>query len=223
MRRRDIGLLLLAIPWVSVTGSRRSMGSQPVRIGVSLGLTGQYRVPSEMHRRAYELWQDDVNAKDGLLGQKVELVIVDDQSKASRAAAIYRDFVSSNAIDQVFGPYSSELTSVVAPIADAAGYPLLAAGASADELWRRGYSNLFAMLTPASRYTQGMLRLARGAELSTIAIVAADDSFSTEIANGTVKWASYLQIRPVLQLTFPAAAVDLEGPMRQARDSKPTC
>ncbi len=150
-----------------------------------------------MHRRAYELWQDDVNAKDGLLGQKVELVIVDDQSKASRAAAIYRDFVSSNAIDQVFGPYSSELTSVVAPIADAAGYPLLAAGASADELWRRGYSNLFAMLTPASRYTEGMLRLARGAELSTIAIVAADDSFSTEIANGTVKWASYLQIRPV--------------------------
>jgi branched-chain amino acid transport system substrate-binding protein len=219
MRRRDLGLLLLALPWASAIGSIRATGSGPVRIGVSLGLTGQYRVPSEMNRRGYELWQDDVNAKDGLLGQKVELVMVDDQSNASRAAAIYRDFVSSNAIDQLFGPYSSELMSVVAPIVDAAGFPLLAAGASADELWRRGYRNLFAMLTPASRYTQGMLRLAREAELSTIAIISADDAFSTAIANGTVKWASYLQLKPVLQLMFPTAAVDLEGPMRQARDA----
>jgi len=219
MRRRDLGLLLLAVPWASATGSIRSMGSGPVRIGVSLGLTGQHRVLSEMNRRGYELWQDDVNAKGGLLGQKVELVIVDDQSDASRAAAIYRDFVSSNAIDQLFGPYSSELTSVVAPIADAAGFPLLAAGASSDELWGRGYRNLFGMWTPASRYTQGMLRLAYEAKLSTIAIVSADDAFSTEIANGTVKWASSLQLKPVLQLMFPTATVDLEGPMRQARDA----
>jgi branched-chain amino acid transport system substrate-binding protein len=171
-----------------------------------------------MQRRAYELWQDDVNAKGGLLGQKVEVVILDDQSDASRAAAIYQDFISSGAIDQVFGPYSSDIMSVVAPIVDAAGFPLLAAGASGDKLWNRGYRNLFAMLTPASRYTQGMLRLAYGGGLSTIAIVAADDAFSTEIADGTVKWAASLHIKPVLQLVFSTAAVDLEGPMRQARD-----
>ncbi len=214
MRRRDAGYLLLALPWLSV----RADASEPLRIGVSLGLTGQYRVPSEMHRRAYELWRDDVNAKGGLLGRPVEITIADDGSDAIQAAAIYREFVAGNATGHVFGPYSSELTSVVAPIVDAAGFPMLAPGASADELWRRGYRNLFAMLTPASRYTQGMLRLASEAGLSSIAVLAADDAFSTEIANGTIRWASYLRLKPVLQLRFPAAATDLKNEMQKARD-----
>jgi branched-chain amino acid transport system substrate-binding protein len=120
-----------------------------------------------MHRRACELWRDEVNLKGGLLGRPVEITIVDDQSDANRAAAIYKEFTSGGMADHVFDPYSSDILTAVAPIVEAAGFPLLAAGAAGDSIWTNGYRNIFAILTPASRYTQGVLKIAQQAGLST--------------------------------------------------------
>ena len=94
-----------------------------VRIGFSLGLSGQYRQPAAMQKRAFELWRDEVNARGGILGQTVELVIRDDEGDPALAEAIYREFVTAGSVDQIFAPYSSRLTGAVAPIADAAGFP----------------------------------------------------------------------------------------------------
>ena len=91
----------------------------PVRIGISLGLSGQYQQPASMQERAFELWRDQVNARGGILGRPVELVIRDDQGDPARAKEIYREFVTSGTIDQMFAPYSSQLTLAVAPIVDA--------------------------------------------------------------------------------------------------------
>ena len=161
--------------------SGRVFASEPIRIGVSLGLTGQYQQPATMHKRAYELWRDEVNARGGILGRAVELVILDDNGDPEMAKKIYREFVSAGSVDHIFAPYSSQLTAAVAPIADAAGFPMLAAGAAADDIWRKGYRNVFGILTPASRYTQGMLRLAHDAGLTTVAILHSDDPFSEEM------------------------------------------
>ncbi len=154
-------LFLSVIAWLSLVNGA-AVAAEPIRIGVSLGLTGQYEQPSNMQLRAYEFWRDDVNGRGGLLGRPVELIIHDDGSDSVKAREIYRDFVSNGSVDHVFGPYSSEITAAVASEVDAAGFPMLAAGASADYIWRQGYENIFGMWTPASRYTQGMLRLARG-------------------------------------------------------------
>jgi branched-chain amino acid transport system substrate-binding protein len=210
----------VGLPLLATCGSAPSLAARPLRIGLSLGLTGKYRVPAEMHRRAYELWRDEVNLKGGLLGRLVDITIVDDHSDADRAAAIYKELILGDMVDHVFGPYSSDIMTAVAPIVEAEGFPLLAAGAAGDSIWKNGYQNIFAILTPASRYTQGMLRIAQQAGLSTVALVSANDSFSTEIATGTIKWASHLKLKLVLQLEFPNAATDLTGPMQQARDSK---
>src|SRR5262249_42616820 len=146
----------------------------PLRIGLSLGLTGKYQDAAAMNKRGYELWRDDVNARGGMLGRKVELVIKDDLSDPARAGAKYTELTSGpNQVHHVLGPYSSDLVEVIAPIPEAAGYPLLAAGASADRIWHKGYRNLFAMLVPASRYSKGMLILAHDAGFTNLAILAA--------------------------------------------------
>lgn len=206
-----LGLLALAV--------ETTMAAEPLRIGVSLGLTGQYEQPSQMQMRAYELWRDDVNSRGGLLDRPVELVIRDDGSDKSRALDIYRDFIASGRIDNVFGPYSSQITAAVAKDVDMAGFPMLAAGASADDIWRQGYENVFGMWTPASRYTQGVLRLAREAGLSTVAILHADDAFSKEIAAGTRKWAPYLKLKVVADQGFAKDKPDISDEIRRAHAS----
>ena len=173
-----------------------------------------------MHKRAYELWRDEVNARGGIMGRAVELVIRDDNSDPELAKEIYAEFVSTGSVDHIFAPYSSQLTAAVAPIADAAGFPMLAAGAAADELWSKGYHNLFGILTPASRYSQGMLRLAHDAGLTTVAIMHSDDPFSVQIANGTRKWAPYLKLKVLVDVEFAGDATDLTDVVRQAKRRK---
>ena len=172
-----------------------------------------------MQKRAYELWRDEVNARGGIMGRAVELVIRDDNGDAELAQRIYKEFIAAGSVDHIFAPYSSQLTAAVAPIADAAGFPMLAAGAAADDIWRQGYHNIFGILTPASRYTQGMLRLAHEAGLTTVAILHSDDPFSEEIANGTRKWAPYLKLKVLMDVGFSRDTTDLTDVVRQARDS----
>ena len=194
-----------------------ALAAEPVRIGVSLGLEGKYKGPSEMQRRAYVLWMDEVNARGGLLGRPVVIVFDDDRGDPLEAARIYREFVEKKTVDLVFGPYSSALTAAVGPIVDEAGYPMLAAGASADEIWQQGYKNVFGMWTPASRYSQGMLRLALMEGLHRVAILHADDEFSMAIAAGTRKWAPYLELEVVADEGFAKGTPDLTEYIRQAR------
>jgi branched-chain amino acid transport system substrate-binding protein len=216
MHRRTVIIALGATLHVA-TGF--SAAAQPLRIGVSLGLTGQYNATSMMQRRAYEMWRDETNAKGGILGRPIDLSIVNDGSDAGRAIAIYTDFIGRQSMDFVFAPYSSELTGSVAPIVEAAGCPTLAPGASADEIWQKGYRNIFGLLTTASRYSQGMMRLAHDAGLSSIAVIAATDRFSAGAAEGTVKWAPYLQLKVVHDARLAAGGSDAETALRAARQA----
>lgn len=194
--------------------------SEPIRIGLSLGLTGQYQQPATMQKRAYELWRDEVNGRGGILGRTVELLILDDKGDPELAKKIYTEFVSAGTVDHIFAPYSSQLTGVVAPIADAAGFPMLAPGAAADELWSKGYHNLFGTLTQASRYTHGMLELAHDAGLTTVAILYADDPFSEGIASGTRKWAPYLKLKVLVDARFAKDSSDLTDIVRRAKEAR---
>jgi branched-chain amino acid transport system substrate-binding protein len=187
---RPVVVLLLIL-----LGAGTAHAAEPFRVGLSLGLTGQYALPAGMQKRALELWRDEVNAAGGILGRPVDLVVENDGSDASRARAIYTRFVAGPAVDVLLAPYSSDLTSAVAPIAEDAGVPMLAPGAASDEVYRKGYRNLFGILTPASRYTQGMLRLAYDAGIASVGLLSAEDSFSRNIAEGTRKWAPFLKLR----------------------------
>lgn len=208
-------LVALALTWPI----GRSFASEPLRIGVSLGLTGQYQQPAGMQQRGYELWRDEVNARGGILGRPIELVIPDDKSDPAAAKEIYREFVTASSVDHVFAPYSSRLTAAVAPIVDAAGFPMLAPGAANGEIWRSGYHNVFGVIAPASRYTQGMLRLAHDAKLTSVAIIHTDDGFSREIADGTRKWAPFLKLKVLVDVEVTKDKADLTDGIRQARDA----
>jgi branched-chain amino acid transport system substrate-binding protein len=213
--KRLASVIMVVVAIMHLSG--RGLATEPIHIGLSLGLTGQFQQPAAMQKRAYELWRDEVNARGGMMGRNVELVIRDDNGDPELAKKIYTEFVTSGSVDHLFAPYSSQLTAAVAPIADAAGFPMLAAGAAADDIWRQDYHNIFGILTPASRYTQGMLRLAHEAGLTTVAILHSDDPFSEEIANGTRTWAPYLKLKVLVDVGFSRDATDLTNVVRQAR------
>jgi branched-chain amino acid transport system substrate-binding protein len=191
----------------------------PVRIGVSLGLTGNYASIARLQQHAYRLWERHVNARGGILGRKVEIVIRDDQSKPEVARKIYDDFMLDERLDFVIGPYSSAVTAAVAPLVDKHGYPMLVAGASSDELWSQGYTHVVGVYTPASRYANGFLALLAEAGIERIAIVTVDDAFSVSAAEGARRWAPQYGLRVTSYATQPKGKPDFARAAAAARKS----
>lgn len=204
-----------------LVGSATVQAAEPIRIGLSLGLSGQYDELGAMHERAYRLWQSEINERGGLLGRSVEVIIEDDESNPEKAHEIYRKLVLEDQVDLVFGPYSSTLTLAVAPIVDEAGYPMLAAGASSDALWQQGYSNVFGVYSPASGYSLGMLALALIYDLKTISVVYPDDDFSVSAAEGINKWAPKFGLEIVSSKMFKKGQRDLTSLAEHAKAANP--
>lgn len=197
-----------------------SRAEEPVKIGLTLGLTGKYSEMSDMQMKGFRLWERDVNSSGGILGRKVTLVIYDDKSDPQTAKSLYEHLIVKEKVDLLFGPYSSEITEAIPPVTEKYGYPVLASGASADRLWQKGYKYIFGVFTPASRYSVGFLELLVVNNLNDIAIVYADDSFSKDIAEGTKKWAERLGLKVVLFEGFKKGTENLDGFARRARESR---
>src|SRR3954452_11761283 len=104
----SLAILLAALWWASAP----VRAADPIKVGFSMALTGAVAPNGKQNLLALEMWRDDVNAKGGLLGRPVELVIYDDQSTPANVPAIYTKLVTLDKVDLLLGPYG---TNFVAP------------------------------------------------------------------------------------------------------------
>jgi branched-chain amino acid transport system substrate-binding protein len=171
--------------------------AEPVRIGLTLGLTGKYSQMSDQQVKGFKLWERDVNRAGGILGRPVEVIVYDDGSSPQRARELYTRLIVRDRVDLLFAPYSSEITEAILPLAEKYGYPLLASGANADRLWQSGGKYLFGMWQPASKNAVGFLELLVLNNFKRVAIAHAEDSFSTDAAAGAKRWAERFGLKVV--------------------------
>jgi ABC-type branched-subunit amino acid transport system substrate-binding protein len=87
-------------------GLARAQG-QPIRIGSTLALTGPLSATAQIHRIVGEIYVEQVNARGGWLGRKVEWVLKDDQSKPDLARTLYEQLVTADKVDLLIGPYAT--------------------------------------------------------------------------------------------------------------------
>ncbi len=79
----------------------------PIRIGSTLALTGPLSATAQTHKLVGEIYVEQLNARGGLLGRKVEWLVKDDQSKPELARTLYEQLVTSDKVDLLMGPYAT--------------------------------------------------------------------------------------------------------------------
>ncbi len=79
----------------------------PIRIGSTLALTGPLSATAMTHKLVGEIYVEQLNARGGLLGRKVEWSVKDDQSKPDVARTMYEQLVTSDKVDLLMGPYAT--------------------------------------------------------------------------------------------------------------------
>src|SRR5437879_8169198 len=124
MKRR---ILLGGTIAVAMLGLASGAGAQqpPIKIGMSMPQTGGLAGGGKASLLGIEIWRDDVNARGGLLGRKVELVVYDDKSSASETPAIYSKLLDVDKVDLLFAPYATVPTAPIMTLVKQRGLLLM--------------------------------------------------------------------------------------------------
>jgi len=91
-----------------------------IKIGVAAALTGgaaQYGVPI---RNGFQLAADEINAKGGINGNKIQLVIEDEQGKKEEAINVFKKLIFQDKVLMIFGPTLSNSMFAAGPVANGA-------------------------------------------------------------------------------------------------------
>jgi branched-chain amino acid transport system substrate-binding protein len=124
-------------------GDGGEASGEPIRIGISLPLTGEFSQPGKFARQGYEVWRDTINEQGGLLGRPVELVIRDDASDQNTVVADYNALISRENVDLLLGTFSSLLNLPASAVAEKNQMLYVEPAGGAPEIFERGFQYLF--------------------------------------------------------------------------------
>ena len=223
MQRRSL-LALLGFAAVASLGLAASATAQspPIKIGMSMPATGGLAAGGKSSLVGIEIWRDDVNAKGGLLGRKVELVVYDDKSSASESPAIYAKLIDVDKVDILFAPYATVQTSPLMPMVKQKGL-LLMGNFSFQVNSKIGHDMWFnnAPWGPADSWARAFIELGMKSGAKSIAIIAADQEFAQNIAKTAKAVAAEKSVTIVYEQNYPPSTVEFSAMVRAIRASKP--
>ncbi len=210
-----IGVFMVALFVLSAcgggpTGTSPTPTSQPqgpIKIGISLSLSGDFSADGKAFQQGYQLWADTVNKNGGLLGRQVKLDIVSDASSTTQVVTNYQKLITVNHDDLILGPFSTLLTKPASVVANRYGYAMIEGAGGGPSVFTQGLHNLFDVSPPVANlvvsFTQYILSLPASQRPTTAAYATQNDPFTQPqvdtarqlLEQGGVKTVSY-QVYP---------------------------
>jgi len=193
-------------------GSGNNTSKQPILIGASVSLTGDFSADGQAFQRGYNLWAADVNKAGGLLGRKVKMVYLDDKSDPTQGSTNVQQLISSDHVDMLFGPFSSLITGPTATVAARYGFAMIegAGGAPAvfDTPSNQAKHNVFDVSYPIVAQFDPIVSwiksLPAGQRPKTAAYPIIDNPFTIPPEQRTQKALEALGVKTVYSKVLPA-------------------
>jgi branched-chain amino acid transport system substrate-binding protein len=218
------GLAAALAAGTAAAGARAHAGAGPVKIGISLSLSGDFSDSGKAAERGYKLWAKLVNARGGLLGRQVQLIIQDDTSSPTQAQTNYQTFITKNKVDLVFGPFSTLLSAPSAAVANRYGYAFIEPAGGGPAIFDEKLHNVFftqpaPVIQSADVFVQFLASLPKSQQPKTAAYPSLDDPFSSPIADQVRSLLEKKGVKTVFKTIYPSETTDM-GPVVQKVKSK---
>ena len=192
-------------------------GGEPIKVGASLPLTGEFSEPGKAAQQGYKVWEATVNESGGLIdGRKVEMVIKDDQSNQNTIVADYNALISRDQVDLLLGTFSSLLNLPASAVAERNRMLYVEPAGGAPELFDRGFKYLF-FAQQATADKQGevwanyIAELPEGERPKTAAYPTLDDPFAQPTSEGIEAILKPAGIETVYRETYTIDNPNLDG------------
>jgi branched-chain amino acid transport system substrate-binding protein len=221
MNRREVISWAAATTVLAMTKVASAEGP-PIKIGMSMPQTGGLAGGGKASLLGIEIWRDNINAKGGLLGRKVELVVYDDKSSASETPALYAKLLDVDKVDLLFAPYATVPTAPIMPLVKQRGMLLI--GNFSFQVNSKVHHDMWfnnAPWGPADSWATGFLTLGRKAGGKTVAILSADQEFAQNIATTARDVAKKLNLPVVFDQAYPPSTAEFSSIIRALNAAKP--
>jgi len=199
---------------------------QPLKIGFGMSLTGPLAGNGKAALISMEIWRDDVNAKGGLLGRKVELVYYDDQTSPATVPSIYSKLLDVDKVDLVVSGYGTNVIAPAMPLMMQRKLTFMALfGLNVNSKFK--YDRYFQIMPagpdPAVDWTRGFFEVATtlNPKPQTVALVGADAEYPAMALEGARAHVKRLGLKVVYDKTYPPNTVDYSPIVRAIQATNP--
>jgi branched-chain amino acid transport system substrate-binding protein len=212
---------------IGLAATLSAKADEPIRIGFSMALTGPLAANGKSALLAQKIWEEDINAKGGLLGRPVKLIYYDDQSNPSTVPAIYTKLLDVDKVDLVVGGYATNMVAPALPVMmqrkklfigllalainSKFNYPLYfsvtpTGGPKPEESFSEVFFDIAMQQTPKPQ---------------TLAVVGADAEYPRNAADGVRSVADRHNLKIVYDHFYPPATADFSPIVRAVAATNP--
>ena len=223
--RRQLVATALCAATLAVTPLAPALAADPIKIGFGIQLTGPLAGNGKAALLAAQIWAEEINAKGGLIGRKVELVYYDDQSNPGLVPGIYNKLLEIDKVDLLLANNTNQ-TMPAMPLVMQRGrlmmgmfalavnetfhYPkyfqIIPLGPDGKDTFSRGYFDTASKLNPKPK---------------TVAILGADAEFSKNVLDGARKVAKEFGIKIVYDKLYPPTTVNFTPVLKAVQATSP--
>jgi branched-chain amino acid transport system substrate-binding protein len=210
MKKLLLAVLLCAAP---------AFAQQPILVGAAIPQSGILADIAADLRKGLLLWQDEVNAGGGLLGRRVELLLLDDRSEPGATGKLYEQLIVEHKADLLIGPLGSATSLGAAAVAERNRRILVNATGASRTVHRSGLRYVFQTATPLSAYGAGPFELARRLGVARVMLLARSDPGAREMAARAQEGAAAAGLAAGPVEVYSPGATDFAPQVARARAS----
>jgi branched-chain amino acid transport system substrate-binding protein len=220
MRHRPIATSLLALALATTVGS--GAYAADIRLGVAEALSGGAAQYGISIRNGFQLAADEINAAGGINGDKLQLVIEDEQGKKEEAINVFKKLIFQDKVLMVFGPTLSNSAQAADPIAQAAKTVAFGTSNTADGITSIGDYVFRNSVTEADVLPETIKMAVKKSGIKKVAVMYGNDDVFTKSGYDNFKKAlEDLKIAVTTTETFAKGDVDFKAQLTKIKSGNP--
>src|SRR6476660_48097 len=223
--RKTLGMAALA--FAAATALALPTAAQEIKIGYSMAMTGGLGPNGQSALLAQKIWEEDINAKGGLIGRPVKLIYYDDQTNPSTVPGLYTKLLDVDKVDIIGSSYATNMIAPAMPIVmqhDRTFFSLLGLAVNSEFHYKRYFS-----MTPTGgprpkeSFAEGFFEVAaeQNPKPQTVAICGADAEFPRNAMDGARNIIKKHGLKLVYDKTYPPNTADYTPVVRAVQATNP--
>jgi branched-chain amino acid transport system substrate-binding protein len=196
--------------------------AEDIKIGIVASLTGgagQYGIAI---KQGFELAAEEINAAGGVGGNKLALLVEDDQGKKEEGMNVFKKLIHQNKVIMVFGPTLSNTAAAAHPIAQQAKTVAFGTSTTVDGITAVGDYIFRNAVTEATVLPQTLKMATRHTGLKKVAVIYGNDDVLTKNGYDNFKKAlQEQQIAVTTTETYAKGDVDFKAQLTKIKASGP--
>ncbi|HEX9421316.1 MAG TPA: ABC transporter substrate-binding protein [Methylomirabilota bacterium] len=156
MARLSVSSMLVVVLAICAASPTSAQPAEPIKVGVIQPLSGPVAASGNYVRMGAEIARDWINARGGVLGRQINLLIEDNKSDPKEAATAAEKLIVRDKVPVIMGAWGSSMTLAAMPKLEEYGVPMVVETSSASTVTKRGNPWVFRISPPSEMEALGL-------------------------------------------------------------------